>query len=275
MKLTMNDPPRLRAQGTAEVLDLDGVVPVLKRLVTSWAIINLVLGFTLASFAYGANAAFAQPYFIRAFGLTVGQIGLIFGLSGGLAGAGCLIFSGRFTDWATPLDERWHTWLPVMGMGLSLPCILGAYTVGDWRIAVGLTFLAGFSMNWFIIPSLSIMHKLLGVRRVATGMTLILMFQNVLGLGAGPYVAGLVIDGLANRLFGPSVGGFAIACRGGKAMLGAAPELALKCHTALTSATRLGLLSNVAILVWACIHYGIASRFLRSGAPIRTIMHSV
>jgi hypothetical protein len=226
-----------------------------------------VMGFTLASFAFGAISAFTQPYFIRAFGLTYGQIGLIFGLSGGVASAACLIVSGRLTDWATARSDRWHAWLPVIGLASAMPFILAAYNVGDWRLALVCTFLTGFFMNWFIIPTLSALHKLLGVRLVATGMALVLLFQNFLGLGAGPYVAGLLIDGAARRLFAVAgLGDFGTACPGGAAPTGAPLALAGACHSALTGATRLGLLSSTLILCWACLHYLLASRQLRRDA---------
>jgi predicted MFS family arabinose efflux permease len=267
MKLTMKDPGRRASAHSTTSLRLDGALPVLKFLVTSGAIINLVLGFTLASFAFGAISGFTQPYFIRAFGLTVGQIGLIFGLSGGLASAACLIVSGRLTDWATRRSERWHAWLPTIGMTCAMPCILGAYSVSDWHVALGLTFLSGFFMNWFIIPTLSALHKLLGVRRVAVGMTLVLMFQNFLGLGAGPFVNGLVIDTAARRLYAAAGhGSFAAFCPGGAAPKGSPIEALQACHAALTGATRIGLMSTVLVLAWACLHYLAASRSLVSKA---------
>jgi MFS family permease len=266
MKLTMKDPARIPMPETAHA-DAASLRVVLKRLVGSPAIVNLVLGFTLASFAFGAISAFNQPYFIRAFGLTYGQIGLIFGLSGGLASAACLVVSGRLTDWATAHSDRWHAWLPIFGLSAAVPFILAAYTVADWRVALGCTFLSGFFMNWFIIPTLSALHKLLGVRLVATGMALVLLFQNFLGLGAGPYIAGLVIDAAGQRLFeNAGLGAFQAVCPGGAAPPGAAAALTSACHVALTGATRIGLVSTVLILAWACVHYGLALAHLRQRA---------
>lgn len=268
MKLAIRDPVRI-STGRRAGLDRADFGAVLQRLLTSPAIVNTVLGFTLASFAFGAISGFTQPYFIRAFGLTYGQIGVIFGLSGGLASALCLVASGKLTDWATLRSDRWHGWLPALGLAAAVPCVLTAYTVGDWHVAVGLTFLAGFFMNWFIIPSLSAMHKLLGVRRVAAGMALILLFQNFLGLGAGPLVAGLVIDAASGRLFSASNGGaFTLLCPGGAAPVGATPALASACHAALTRGTRLGLLSTALILAWACLHYVGAAHYMRRGAMV-------
>jgi MFS family permease len=265
IKLAVKEPARIQpAPGPAPV----SAVPlsaVLRRLVTNKAIVHIVLGFTLASFAFAGIAGFNQPYFIRAFDLKYGQIGLMFGLSGGLASAACLIITGRLTDRLTPRSDGWHAGLPLIGLGLSLPCIAIAYTVGDWRVAIVWTFLSGFFMNWFIIPSLSAMHKLLGVRLVASGMALILLFQNFMGLGLGPYATGLLIDTAGRRLFADAgLGDFKLMCPGGAAPHGASLTAIQACHGVLTSATRIGLLSAVVILAWAMLHYALAMRHLRA-----------
>jgi predicted MFS family arabinose efflux permease len=266
MRVFMRDPPRVRTDaGGPQGLPL---AAVLKRLIGEPTMVNLVLGFTLASFAFAMVSSFNQPYFIRAFGLTVAQIGLVFGLSGGLASAACLVASGRLTDWAAQRDERWHAILPIAGMMLSIPCTLGAYSSPDWRLGLALTFLAGFFLNWFIIPTLSVLHKLLGVRQVAGGMALILMFQNFMGLGLGPYVAGAVIDAAARLQFAASgLGGFTTACPGGAAPAGASAALGAACHVTLVTATRIGLMSSVVVVVWACAHYAVAAIRLSRPRP--------
>ena len=268
MKLTMKDPPRRPDTTAGATQALADPLPVLKWLLRNRAIIHLELGFTLASFAYGAISGFNQPYFIRAFGLTVGEIGLIFGISSGLASATCLIVSGWLTDRCAARGNLWYARLAIIGMLCALPAIFAAYTVGDWRVAAILTFVSGFFMNWFIIPSLSLFHKLLGVRRVATGMTLLLMFQNFLGLGAGPFAAGLVIDAATRSLFASTGhGAFAAQCPGGQAIAGAGADMIQACHAALLGGTRIGLLASIAILVWACLHYFIAGRLVARAAP--------
>jgi MFS family permease len=261
IKLTIKDPPRTETQRTPEQLSAARFTAVIRRLVTSPAIVHLVLGFTLASFASGGLGAFTQPYFFRAFGLSYGQIGLIFGLFGGLASAASLITSGRLTDWVTSRNTRWHAWLPLIGVAISLPCSVASFTAGDWPTALVWTFLNGFFMNWFIIPTLSALHKLVGVRLVATAMALVLMFQNLVGLGGGPYVTGVIIDASSQYLFSAhTLGHFALLCPGGAARAGATAAMAQACHGALTEATRMGLLFTVVIRVWACIHYGLAAR---------------
>lgn len=263
MKIWAKDPERTQSTRT-ESVDATRFFAVIRRLTTTPALINLILGFTLASFATGSIGAFTQPYFVRAFGLSYGQIGIVFGLSGGLASALSLLITGRVTDWATSRSNSWHGWLAVVGVGLSAPCSLAAYTVHDWRVALVFTFLAGFFLFWFIIPNLSAFHKLMGARAVATAMALILMFQNLVGLGAGPFFAGVVIDGVSQHLFSAQgLGDFAVLCPGGAAHAGASAALKSACHAVLTQATRTGLMATVIVEAWAMIHFAAAAGQIR------------
>jgi predicted MFS family arabinose efflux permease len=270
LRLTCKDPPRMESQRTAAQVDAGRFSAVAKKLVTSPALIHIILGFTLASFVSG-SLGFTQPYFVRAFGLSYGTIGVSFGLAGGLASAASLMTSGRLSDDVTQRDVRWHVWLPVIGLALSAPCSWATYAVGDWRLALAFSFANGFFMNWFIIPTLSVMHKLVGVRLVAAGMALILMFQNLVGLGGGPYFTGVLIDVLSQHNFtAAGFGHFTALCPGGRAPHGAAAALAQACHSSITEATRVGLQFTVVIRLWACLHYALAARYvLRELGPAR------
>lgn len=261
LKLTSRDPVRVQSQGASGAVETARLLPVARKIVTSPALVHIVIGFTLASFVSGALSAFSQPYFVRAFGLSYGTIGLAFGLSGGIASAASLITAGRMTDRLTQGDVRWHVWLPLIGLLASIPCSWLYFSVGDWRIALGWGFLNGFFLNWFIIPTLSVMHKLVGVRWVATGMALILMFQNLVGLGGGPFLTGFVIDHVSQNLFAANgFGDFLAMCPGGKAPPGASAQLIQACRSSLTEATRIGLQSTILIRAWACVHFALAAR---------------
>jgi MFS family permease len=270
LKLVSKDPPRVETQRTAGQVQAARLLPVARRIVTSPALVHIVIGFTLASFVSGALGAFSQPYFVRAFHLSYGTIGLAFGLSGGMASAASLITGGRITDRLTQRDTRWHVWLPLVGLAISMPCSWLQYAVGDWRIALAWGFLNGFFMNWFIIPTLSVMHKLVGVRLVATGMALILLFQNFVGLGGGPFFTGYLIDFVSQHLFmAGGHGNFATLCPGGKAHAGAATAVVHACSSSIAQATRIGLQFTVVIRVWACLHYALAAKhvFRELAAP--------
>lgn len=263
-RLGQRDPGRSAPPPTPAQVQSGTFAQVTRKLTGSPALRHLVLGFTLTSFTAAGIGAFTQPYFIRAFDLSYAQIGVIFGLCGGLASGASVLISGRLTDWAITHDTRWHGWLPAIGVAISVPTSLASFMIGSWQVALVFVFLTGLFMNWFIIPTLSAIHKIVGVRVVATAMALVLMFQNLLGLGGGPFFTGVLIDVVSGHLFDASaLGDFGQLCPGGVAAPGAPAALGAACKTALTDATRIGLLVTVGVKAWACFHFLLAAKHVR------------
>jgi hypothetical protein len=92
-------------------------------------------------------------------------------------------------------------------------------------------------------------------------MALILLFQNFVGLGGGPFFTGYLIDSVSQHIFtSGGHGSFQVLCPGGKAHAGAAIALAQACRSSITEATRIGLQFTVVVRLWACLHYALAAR---------------
>ncbi|MBE7217903.1 MAG: MFS transporter, partial [Caulobacteraceae bacterium] len=105
-QFTLREPPRGHSE-TVEAAERDpagdalqdvgaqapSLGAVLRRLLSKRSFLHLAAGATLASFAgYGVNA-FAAPYYIRTFGLSLAQVGLLFGVIAGV-GAGVGVLAG-------------------------------------------------------------------------------------------------------------------------------------------------------------------------------------
>jgi len=158
---------------------------------------------------------------------------------------------------------RWHAWLPIIGVTVAVPFAMTIFITHTWQISVFCSFCTTFFSSWFTLPSLSALHRILGPRLVATGMALVLMVQNLAGLGGGPYLAGVFIDAFSQRLFsGAGAVSFAQACPGGGAHAATA-ALQQSCHAALLGGTRLGLMCIALFFLWAVLHFALAARPLR------------
>lgn len=260
MRLILRDPPRTAIKRDVPVTPVR-IAHIAKGLAGNPAIRHMVFGFTLTSFAAAGSGSFAQPYFIRNFGLTYAQIGLIFGLAIGLSTAISMVVSGRLADRTSSRDGRWHAWLPAIGVAVSTPFSLMAYSVGSWPLALALLIVADFFATWFIAPTLSGIHKIVGPRAVAMSMALILLFQNMLGLGGGPLVTGMLIDHFAQSNFAQlGLGEFLTACPGGVAPAGSAADLVSGCASSLAGATRWGIYVAIVMRIWAVLHFVLAAR---------------
>jgi predicted MFS family arabinose efflux permease len=213
---------------------------VARTILWSPALRHLALGLTLSTFAVAGLAAFVQPYYIRNFGLSYGQVGLMFGAVTGVAGMLSLLVSGRLADALTRRDARWYAWLPAIGVGIAVPVSVVAYTAPQWPVALALTLVSTFFVGWFVAPTIGGFHNVVGPRRVAMAIALLLMFQNLVGFGAGPCFTGMAIDFFAR-------------------------------HTPSARATQLGLLATLLLEPWAIVHFLLAARSLRRElAPVPT-----
>jgi hypothetical protein len=127
----------------------------------------------------------------------------------------------------------------------------------------------------YLGPSFGVVQNMVPTRRRATAAALMLFFVNLIALGGGPPLTGLVIDHLAAfhyanpgehgvfpalaHFFSSVPAEFQAACPGGAAPKGADPAAASACKGALVLATRQGVLIAYAVGLWGALHYLLAS----------------
>ncbi len=267
-QLTLREPVR----GASEPLAVEpGAAPpslreVLARLLARPGFVHMAAGASLASFAgYGINA-FAAPYFIRTFGLGLAQTGLIFGLVAGFGAAVGVLAGGLITDRAGRGDRRWYAWAPAIGVAMGAPLYATAFQLPSWPAAVATLFVTGAFVFTYLGPSFGVMHNMVAPRMRATATALLFLVINLVGLGLGPTVTGLMSDAYAAHLFhapGALAGGFGALCPGGRAPAGAAAALGAACRHASAGGVRWALVSTSAVYLWAALHYLLAARTLR------------
>lgn len=295
LKLIVKEPPRghadieLRAAPAPEDVvpeeparpaatlggELAEIGAVMAALFGSWSVFNLVMGAMLVSFAGYAGGQFAPPYFLRAFHLSYGTVGLLIGLVAGIGQGIGTLAGGPITDRLQHVSPRWYALTPAIGCAISYPLIAAIYTVPSWQAAALLLVLPGIFSYTFLGPTLGVVQNLVSVRRRATATAILFFVLNLVGLGGGPTLAGLVIDHLSSFHFAhPGAGGlwqalagwgdahvsaFQAACPGGKAPPGAAEAAKAACQSALVLGTRQGQLVSYAFLVWGAFHYLLAA----------------
>lgn len=237
---------------------------VVRQIFGRASFVHIVIGATLIGFVGYGTGTFTQPYFNRAFGLSYTQIGLIFGLVGGLAAAAGTIFGGIASDWAGRRSVRWYALIPAISILLAAPAYMLAYTRETPGLAVAFMIVPMLLHYVYIGPTLGVMHNLVGPRMRATATALFFLVVNLVGLGAGPYVNGWLNDRFAGRAFQESFGGsFAQSCPGGLAPAGSSESLVLECARSGVVGTRAGLVVMFAVLVWAALHYFLGARTLQ------------
>ncbi|KSB87946.1 MFS transporter [Caulobacter vibrioides] len=294
VKLIVKEPPRGHSDVVETPLEPEAVTPVepakpafslkkefselwvvTKVLFGKWPVLHMVLGVTIASFGSYGSGAFAPPYFVRAFGLGLAQVGLIVGLIGGFsAGVGTLV-GGFLSDWAGKRSAKWYALTPAIGLIVCTPIYIIAYLQTDWQMTALILLIPGVFHYVYLAPTFGVVQNSVEPRRRATATALLFFFLNLIALGGGPVFTGWLIDHLAGFHFNhPQAGGiftalggmfspgqidFAAACPGGIAPKGAGIEAAKACGSAMARATQQGIIVSLCFYAWAGVHYALAA----------------
>jgi predicted MFS family arabinose efflux permease len=166
----------------------------LMKLRTLW-LIAFAGGFQ-SMVTYGV-ANWLPAFFIRVHDMSLSYTGASLAVINGLlAGAGAII-AGAVSGKLARADRRWLLWVPAIATVVATP--LYALAVLSPTIPASLAFLApaGFLSLVYVGPALAATHGIAGVSLRATGVAITLFVSNLLGIGGGVLLVGVVSDAFA------------------------------------------------------------------------------
>lgn len=146
-----------------------------------------------AFLAYG-KGVWVVILFQRSFGLSPGMTGLLLGIILGLAGVAGTWLGGWVADRYGKHDRRWIIHGPAIGMLVAAPILFFAYSANDWRIALALLVVPTILNSMYYGPTYGAVQGLVRPEARATASSLMLLAQNLIGLGLGPLLFGLLSD---------------------------------------------------------------------------------
>jgi MFS family permease len=246
--------------------EADELAAVARSLFLSWPAANVVLGFTVSSFASYGAWVFIPAYFNRALGLDFAAIGVVLGVAGSVPVALGTLLGGFVTDAVGARSARWYALVPALGLVVAAPLYVLAFLQEGWRGAALLLAAAGFFQYVSLGPTFGIVQNVVGVRRRATATALLYLCLTLLALAGGPPFTGALIDRLAEAHFAHPGAGLpgnlgdairALAAAGGSSFRASCPGGggSRACAIALADASREGLIVTFCLFVWAAIHY--------------------
>jgi predicted MFS family arabinose efflux permease len=265
---TVKEPPRGYSE-PAKPVDAKpppSLVAVAKRMWSRPSFRHMTAGVTLVSFTGYGVGAFAAPYFVRRFGLSYAEVGVIFGLIGGFSSGVGTLLGGWVVDRIGKADWRWYAWTPAIGVAIATPLSFSVYSAPSWIAAAAIAVLPGIFGYTYLGPTWGVLHNLVEPRARASATALLFFVLNLIALGGGPVFTGLVIDMIGSHLFAArGFGDFLHACPGGIAVH---PAMAQACSSTLAAATRLGIILTMIGSVWGALHYLLASRTIRADMAV-------
>lgn len=191
---------------------------------------HIAIGCTLVVFVgYGA-LYWNGVYFRRIMGLSAGETGTILALVGGIIGGIGTFTGGWLADKLAQRDVRAQLWLTGGVKIAILPIAYWYYLTTDVGTAIILTSISSFFGGFYLSVSFALNQSLLPVANRALGAAILLFLINIIGLGVGPQLVGVLSD-----FFSSDYG---------------------------KDGLRYALIAVVSINIWGALHYLYAARFL-------------
>ncbi|RIJ16350.1 spinster family MFS transporter [Henriciella mobilis] len=269
VKMTIKEPPRGYSDPPElqqlERASMGEAFKVLSKKTTFW---HIVAGATVASFVGYGVAQFTTSFLVRTHGLDLQTAAVLFGVIIGLMAALGVFMSGFLAD---KMAKRYPTalsWMPALGMGLSVPL----YAVGFLAPTVWLALpplMAAAALHYFYLgPMYAIVGGVVDSRMRATSVAITLFIVNLLGYGLGPPLIGFLSTALKGMfLAGNDLGLTLEAC---KVTTELSAEAAAACANANSEGLRWSIIAFCSLYAWAAIHYLLAGKTLLRDLTIKS-----
>lgn len=195
LRFTVKEPPRGLSENLIDTADgKPSIRDVLQLLWKSRTFRYLALAAGLSTYALYALNSWLPPFLARLHGMGSGEIGtwlsLLFGIGGGLG----YFMGGYLTDRMGTKDKRWYLWLPAAGLIIAIPFTAVTLFSDNSIIALAAFALPVFLISIYLGPCLAMTHGLVGLRMRALASAVFFFVINIVGLGFGPFVTGLLSD---------------------------------------------------------------------------------
>ncbi len=192
--LVLKDPRhRMEAAAPANPMNTRAA---LKAIFGSRAMVLLLAAASFAAFLSYGKGVWATIFFQRSYGLSPGQVGLYFGIVNGAGGILGTWMSGKIADRFGHTNRKHVLTAAAWGMLLVAPTAILGYSMADWRAALFLLFVPTFLGSLYYGPTYSSVQGLASPQARAMASAVLLFFQNLIGLGLGPLLFGMLSDAI-------------------------------------------------------------------------------
>lgn len=200
LKLTVKEPER----GADKVSIQTEHIPfreALKTLLTIPTWWGMCLGISFGSFASYAISTWIIDFYVRAYpGLDITELLIIMGIINGTAYAAGVWLGGYVTDKWGAKNKRAYGLVPMSMMMIAAPCFYFSIQVESLYGSLALMTVVLFASGTYLGPSFAIAQTLAPVKVRAMSTALFFFVLNIIALGGGPTMVGLLSDSLSQDL---------------------------------------------------------------------------
>lgn len=231
---TVREPARGRYDPPGADRHPPAVSEVIRHLFSRRTFVHLSLAAALHAFvAYGVSA-FLVSFYVRAYAIPIDAISTValpLGFIIGIGGAIGAFAGGHLSDRLSSRDPRWALWVPGAATLIVVPFAAAAILSRDFSTSL-LLYALPLALGYvYLGPTLATTHALVAPRMRALASAVLFFIINLIGLGLGPTVTGMISDALT-----PQYG---------------------------ADALRYAIVATFCVNAWSALHYYLASRHLR------------
>jgi predicted MFS family arabinose efflux permease len=174
---------------------------VVKALYSTNTFVLLALASALNVFCIYGLLNWAPSFLQRLHGMKSSETGASLGLIYGIGGAIGSFTGGLLTDSLGRMDKRWYLKVPAYAILAAIPCAAGAIFFKNNSLSLACLGLCGSLQSMYLGPSIAVAHSLVPAPMRALTSAIFFLVINLVGLGFGPLVVGMISD-----LLTPSLG---------------------------------------------------------------------
>jgi MFS transporter, Spinster family, sphingosine-1-phosphate transporter len=184
-----------RVPALAEVFGRESV-ELMKYLLRKRTFILIALAFSSISLLSLGLQQWGPSFMVRSFHIGLARVGLIYGsvVSGSLL-LGAML-GGPLTVRARTHGVAWLAYVPAICCLLAVPSYALAFTSQGLALFIVGSVCGGLLLGAATPPVYACIYGIAGASRRAVAMALVLLIFNLLGLGLGPLLIGLLSDAL-------------------------------------------------------------------------------
>ena len=231
VRFTLAEPPRGLAEGRADSGAQPSIGETLTYLWQKKSFRHMSVAAGLTAFVGYGFVTWAPAFLIRSFGMSTGEIGTWFGLVLGIPGGIGIVMGGWLADKFGANDPKWYLWTTAIALILVTPFNVIVYLATDSTMALLGMIIPVLLGQFYQATTFSQTQGISELRMRAVAAGILLFIINIIGLGFGPQVVGVISDILSER-YG-------------------------------TESLRYALLLCSLVNIWAGVHYFIAGRHLK------------
>lgn len=154
----------------------------------------VVLAAALHGFSQYSMMNWMAPFYVRAHDMSLSSVAFYMALVSGIGGGIGIYLGGYLSDRLGRNDPRWRVLVIAFSIAAMLPFAVVQYTASSLTLSLVCGAAVSTLMLCYYGPILAVVHSMVpGSMRAFTAAVLLLIF-NIVGLGFGPSLTGLMSD---------------------------------------------------------------------------------